>query len=374
MNIRHIFAILFTFPLLNGCSQNSDQVDIQLELYSSYGTMTQQKKNAILNETQIAQARYTSTFAIPGITGYFVRCGFLQLPCLENDYIIQDIQGTIEPKTRSISFKIPERIKWLYQLESIGYSLPDPNQKPRDALYDHQLEVRRTNPLDIYSRVQQPVSLGTAYEGLQGTLSINSKDFNEYQYVPDVISSDSQKPPYHFARHHIYAGYFESTNIRMIKNAQTFDYTQKLSKLIPNLETVYEATKYTAELDHQFFENYVIRAKLKESETCHTYPSFDYNLFYINQKLVSFKTEITDTAECKTHYRRFSRFENNEIDNYHHDIDDFNKNQFNYAEWNYFCPQQRESKLDQCKLSKPSQNDIEALENIAKDMKQWFNN
>lgn len=41
--------------LINGCSNNQDHVDIQLDLYSSYGTMTQQKKNAILSETQIAQ-------------------------------------------------------------------------------------------------------------------------------------------------------------------------------------------------------------------------------------------------------------------------------------------------------------------------------
>lgn len=62
--------------LINGCSNNQDHVDIQLDLYSSYGTMTQQKKNAILSETQIAQANYKSTVVIPGITGSLERCGF----------------------------------------------------------------------------------------------------------------------------------------------------------------------------------------------------------------------------------------------------------------------------------------------------------
>lgn len=364
-----LFMAIF---LINGCSNHQDHVDIQLDLYSSYGTMTQQKKNAILSETQIAQANYKSIVVILGITGSLERCGFLRLPCLTNDFITQEIKATIDPQTHSISFKIPEYIKWLYKLESIAYSLPDPDQKSSDSLPGHQLEIRRTDALDIYVRQQQAVSVGTAYEGLQGTLTISSKDFAEFQYIPDVIASDNQKPPYHFARHHRYAGYMDNANIRTIPNAQTFDYTEKIVKSIPNIETVYEAKKYTAELDHQFFENYVIRAKLKENETCKAYGDFEYNLFYINQKLVNLKTVITDMQDCKTHYRSFSRFENDQIEHYDHDINDNKTNQFNYAEWNYLCPKKIESRLGNCELKKPSTKDIENLEKNARQVKQWF--
>lgn len=373
MKKRKSFLLFTTILFINGCSSNRDHVDIQLDLYSSYGTMTEQKQNAILSKTQIAQANYKSTVVIPGITGSLERCGFLRLPCLTNNFITQDIKGTVNPQTHSISFQIPERIKWLYKLESIGYSLPNPELKPSNSVYEHQLEIHRTKTSDIYIRQQQAVSVGTAYEGLQGTLSISAKDFDEFQYVPDVIASDSQKPPYYFARHHNYAGYMENANINAIPNAQTFNYTENFSRHIPNVETVYEATKYTAELDHQFFENYVIRAKLKENETCQTYGNFEYNLFYINQKLVNFKTQITDMHDCKTHYRSFSRFENDQIEHYSHDINDNKTNQFNYAEWHYLCPKVRESRLGQCKLNKPSTKEIENLENNAKQIKQWFN-
>ncbi len=373
MNKINSFLLLTTILFINGCSSNQDHVDIQLDLYSSYGTMTKQKQNAILSEPQIAQANYKSTVVIPGITGSLERCGFLRLPCLMNDVITHEIKGSVNPQTHSISFKIPEHIKWLYKLESVGYSLPDLDQKPSNSLPDPQLVIQRTDTLDIYIRQQQAVSIGTAYQGLQGTLSISSKDFSEFQYVPDVIASDNQKPPYHFARHHIYAGYMDNANIRSIPNVQTFDYTEKIVKSIPNVETVYEATKYTAELDHHFFENYVIRAKLKENETCQTYGNFEYNLFYINQKLVNFKTQIADMQDCKTHYRGFSRFEDNQIEHYDHDINDHKTNQFNYAEWNYLCPKRIESRLGQCELKKPTTKEIENLENNAKQIKQWFN-
>lgn len=99
-----------------------------------------------------------------------------------------------------------------YKLESITYSLPNPDQKSSDSLPGHQLEIRRTDALDIYIRQQQAVSVGTAYEGLQGTHN-KLKSFAEFQYVPDVIASDNQKPPYHFARHHRYAGYMDNAKI-----------------------------------------------------------------------------------------------------------------------------------------------------------------
>ena len=86
----------------------------------------------------------------------------------------------------------------------------------------------------------------------------------------------------------------------------------------------------------------------------------------------SLKTVITDMQDCKTHYRSFSRFENDQIEHYDHDINDNKTNQFNYAEWNYLCPKKIESRLGNCELKKPSTKDIDDLEKNARQVKQWF--
>lgn len=365
-----IFLLLF---LCSACKQDMHHLDIQLDLYTPYGTMTPEKQQQIFHQPHQIQASYKAILAIPWITATIERCGFLQLPCLQKKFISKNIQGLADPQKQHIYFRVPEYVKWLYKLNTVNYTLPNPPATDTlNQLNNVQLTIQTAFTAGGGAQREYAISIGTAYEGLLGTLHLSKSGYETTQDVSADLILTENSPPYQFARHHQYYGYMQNNNIQRIENTQVRDYTAAISEKITGVENVYEATKYTTSLGKQVFENYVIRAKLKDNTACNIYPSFEYNLFYIDQRLVNFSSQVTNTSICQTLYRGFSLFENGEIDTYTHDVYDQHSNQFHYAQWNYLCPKRRQSLLGQCRLKKPTTEEIQLLEKQAQDIQHWF--
>lgn len=366
-------ATLFLLFIFIQLFQYKQYLDIKLDLYSSYGTMTTEKVQKIFLQPQQAQASYKAIIAIPGLTATIDKCSFLQLPCLHRNFITVPIQGAANPTTHSIVFHIPEYHRWLYKLSNFNYSLPKSDPKNNaPSVMEGQLVIQTPFTYGGGNILQQAISIGTAYEGLLGTLSFSKQGYETQQHINADLINNGQPAPYQFARHHHYFGYMQNSGIRQIDNVQSSDHNAELKHRIPNVDEVYEARKYTAQLDQLHYENYVIRAKLKNVSTCKEYPSFEYNIFYINGKLVHYESTQTDQTNCKTHYINLSRFENGSIDTFGHSIYNNKSNQMHYAEWHYLCPIKRYSALGQCVLAKPNDQEIQSIEADIHRIVKWF--
>ncbi len=292
---------------------------------------------------------------------------------MKENFISQPIQGTADLAKRSIDFHVPEYHRWLYKLSSFSYTLPETNPKNRQPLtLEGQFLIQTPFTAGGGHVLQQAINIGTSYEGLQGTLQLSKPGYETSANASSDLILDNHSPPYQFAKHHPYWGYMQNSNIRYLNNVQSSDHSAALKNSIPNADEVYEAHKYTVQLEQLYFENYVIRAKLKDSSTCAEYPSFEYNMFYINGNLVNYTSTQTDQTACKTHYKSLSRFENGDIDSFGHSVYDNKSNRMHYAEWNYLCPKQRQSLLGQCVLAKSDLKEIQQIEADSRRIVKWF--
>ncbi len=106
------------------------------------------------------------------------------------------------------------------------------------------------------------MSINNGYQGVYGTLTLNQLGFTIGDQVLGALNPD-QPPPYQFFKTHKYRGYFDNQKIRSIPNYKSYTLKSPYPDELENLEKIYSANRYDAELDGYKFTAINIRAKKK---------------------------------------------------------------------------------------------------------------
>ncbi|WP_228272140.1 hypothetical protein [Acinetobacter bereziniae] len=246
------FLVSIAFPL------NAKNLTITLDLYESYGTMNQEQKNNLFNRPIVGEAFYLPRHSIVGVTGSIKKCGFLSFPCFKKKSKQIQINAVKNLATNTLTFQVPLSTGTLYKLESFTVIIPfKHNISSSDGLAIRASESE-------HHRLIQPVSIGNGFEGLKGTLRFSQSGFSTLDTVAGAIDPN-QTPPYQFFKTHPYLGYFTNQNIRAIPNYISSDLKSPYLAEIANLEKIYSAKRFDAQLNGHQFTSVDISAKQKKN-------------------------------------------------------------------------------------------------------------
>ncbi|BCX74065.1 MAG: hypothetical protein VX125_08385 [Pseudomonadota bacterium] len=347
------------FPL------NAKNLTITLDLYESYGTMNQEQKNNLFNRPIVGEAFYLPRHSIVGVTGSIKKCGFLSFPCFKKKSKQIQINAVKNLATNTLTFQVPLSTGTLYKLESFTVIIPfKHNISSSDGL------VIRASGSE-HHRLIQPVSIGNGFEGLKGTLRFSQSGFSTLDTVAGAIDPN-QTPPYQFFKTHPYLGYFTNQNIRAIPNYISSDLKSPYPAEIANLEKIYSAKRFDAQLDGHQFTAVDISAKQKKDLKCKsTFGDYKYTLFFIDGQLSYYSTTLADMRTCETRYTTAIWNEHGEV--YDYQVHKSSSAQpFQYGGWRNTCNIENNSNIGFCNIQPPDQHALKHFEKEANRVLHFF--
>lgn len=343
--------------------QHAKNLIITLDLYDTSGTLSQQQKNEMLNIPIEGYAVYHPNYSVLGLTGTVKKCGFLGLPCIEKKYKQLKITAIKTNNSNTLTFDVPLSIAAIYKLKNFNVSFPFQTR----SLGSLQIRTAASE----HSRLVQPVSINNGYQGVYGTLTLNQLGFTIGDQVLGALNPD-QPPPYQFFKTHKYRGYFDNQKIRSIPNYKSYTLKSPYPDELENLEKIYSANRYDAELDGYKFTAINIRAKKKNNSKCENFfGDYQYNLFFINQKLTYYNSTLADMDQCETNAMTVIWDDHNQVYDYRVNKT-ANYSLFHRGDWRYTCDVEKNSNLGMCNIQPPDQDALKHFEKEANRVLHFF--
>ncbi|WP_151804313.1 hypothetical protein [Acinetobacter bereziniae] len=343
--------------------QHAKNLIITLDLYDTSGTLSQQQKNEMLNIPIEGYAVYHPNYSVLGLTGTVKKCGFLGLPCIEKKYKQLKITAIKTNNSNTLTFDVPLSIAAIYKLKNFNVSFPFQTR----SLGSLQIRTAASE----HSRLVQPVSINNGYQGVYGTLTLNQLGFTIGDQVLGALNPD-QPPPYQFFKTHKYRGYFDNQNIRAIPNYISSDLKSPYPAEIANLEKIYSAKRFDAQLDGHQFTAVDISAKQKKNPKCKsTFGDYKYTLFFIDGQLSYYSTTLADMETCETRYTTAVWNEYGEV--YDYQVHKSSSAQpFQYRGWRNTCNIENNSNIGFCNIQPPNQEALKHFEKEANRVLHFF--
>ena len=275
----------------------ASDVEVTLDLYHFTGNLTVEQRDALLaSPGWQVKAGYLPVISVPWVTASWSKCGFLSLPCLQDDTEEIALPGSaIHSQGTQLHFSVPLHVGLRrFRLAYINLRLPLPGGY---TVPDLSVDIY-TNTNDGVST--SPVVLKSGTFLIAGTLRMRGGIFQARYDCPDRQQcwEKTENGRYAFRPSHRFGFYNQSYLFP--------DPAQPIRQPLPAElahSTIYDATRHTHQVDGHRIELIDISAN-ESRENCSSNDR-QYEILFVDGEAITFSQTFPDPDPtlCCSHHR-----------------------------------------------------------------------
>src|SRR5574343_781965 len=311
-------------------------VEVVFDFYHLAGNLSVAQRDALLADPgwQVS-ASYSPLISVPGVTASWSRCGFLSLPCLQDDHETVNLSGAeIRRDGTRLSFRLPGYVGLRrFRLANVNLRLA---KNPYDSIQRPELFILMDPKT---SSDQAPVAVDGGSFILAGSLTVKGTPFrvgSPGSVDGDVVWRQNELGPYVFMPQHRFALY---------RQPYQFSGKEVSWSAIPQAFAgmhLYRAILRSVVVDGHRIESVDIAAS-QERGDCYS-NHLDYRILYVDGEAIQYVRTMPDPdlAQCHTYFRRMAWDDAGRVLSYDTSVTNWinHGSSVEYADWSVNCSKQ----------------------------------
>jgi hypothetical protein len=370
---RHLVAVFLVAVaslFWGGCAWAADPIEVSLDLYHFSGNLSQQQRDAMLAspDWQVS-ASYSPLLSIPGWTASWGRCGFLSLPCLQDDdETITLPPSSIRRQGTKLSFNLPRYSpQRKFKLFFVRIRLPLTRVAGHSEIETYFYIASKEKGVDV-----APVMLSDNTFLLAGTLRMKGERFNARTYCPDYENcwaGNESVTGYQFSPRHRFATY----NQAYLFPGKEIEISRPLPSVLEQRK-VYRAYLKAMQVDGRLVEYVEISATAVDRECF--FDDVEYRIIYVDGQPIRFFSKLhnPDPTQCKATYSNMEWSDEGKVisaggmrgEMINHG------SSMTYFDWHVACPAIDPKAFQRCNMPAPSAERIQQTIAEARRVRRWF--